>query len=76
MARKSKLEGEQLEQFLVERDRGIKLKDLSVKYGLTISRLSQIYKHTMLKKAYLDVKSEQMKLPLEEVSNEDRLRTY
>lgn len=43
MARKAKLEGVELDQFMQERYSGMKLKDLAVKYGLTPSRLCQIY---------------------------------
>ena len=44
MARTSKLVGDRLESFLEERGRGVPLRELAAKYGLTIARLSQIYR--------------------------------
>lgn len=44
MGRKAKLAGDSLKQFLLERDGGLLLSELSKKYGLTEGRLSQIYK--------------------------------
>ena len=51
MARKSKLAGEQLEKFMKERGRGVPLRELAAKYGLTIARLSQIYRKEVLVRA-------------------------
>ena len=51
MARTSKLVGDRLESFLEERGRGVPLRELAAKYGLTIARLSQIYRKEVLARA-------------------------
>ena len=51
MARTSKLVGDRLERFLEERGRGVPLRELAAKYGLTIARLSQIYRKEVLARA-------------------------
>ena len=51
MARTSKLVGDRLESFLEERGRGVPLRELAAKYGLTIARLSQIYRKRVLARA-------------------------